>query len=300
MTFFNLQYNKDVFITRVETNPEYNLIGDISFLTDSIHFYFCGDSGCGYLEYKDYYNTGSIQHSYYSTTVGDSELQLTSSITFYNNVSSTSSMAGVIKLLDSYYFVTESFGSGSGFYGQYFDIISIPKSYYGESFKNFVSIEMDPIHGQRIIYDDNNGNVFCINSITCCGPFLVGKAFYEEGIIYLRSDPSLVGHSITYPIFSGSMCCELNFTGSNHIYVLNSFCHVNEYKTNFSQNESAYTTASSGDQIKLYSGSDDRVFYSAMCLYDSDYNHIATCKFSKPIRKKPSDKLLFKIRLDLI
>ncbi|MFA5174633.1 MAG: hypothetical protein WC438_05625 [Candidatus Pacearchaeota archaeon] len=297
MTYFKLVENKDVFVTRVEANPEYNFNGNLTISTGSVYFYFCGTIQSEYV-YRDYYNTGSTYHTYYYVD-GSPILKSTASISFYNGVDTSSNIARTIKNLDDFYFVSESCGSGSGFYGSKIDIISIPRVYFGNKFKNFMTIESDPIHGKRIIYDDGRGNVFFENCTTKCGPFLVGKAFYNEGLIYVRSDPSLIGHAIYYSwINSESICTEIMFTGSYNIYVQNVFCHIPAYQANFSQNETAYITASNGEQVKLYSGSDDRIFITGIGLYDEDYNHIATAKISKGVRKKPSDNVLIKLRLD--
>jgi hypothetical protein len=303
MTFFPLQPNKDVFVTRIEASPEYLFVGTSSLsMGGPSAFYFCGPSLISdYLTYRDFYNSSNVYHSYYYDTPDNPLPRLTASIKFYNGVDTTTSRAHVVKMLDDFYFMSESLGSGSGFYGSSIDIFSIPKAYYGKSFKNFVSTETDPIHGSRIIYDDGDGNVYARYPTANCGPFLIGKAFYNEGIIFVRSDPSFsTEHAIQYPwIYTGSICCEVSFTGSNNIYVQNVFCHIDAYQANFSQNATSYTTSSGGETVKLFSGSDDRVFITGIGLYDKDYNHIATAKISKPIRKLQSDKILVKLRHDL-
>lgn len=304
MTFFPLLPNKDVFVTRIEASPEYLLIGNKTTTTSSIHFRFCGSvMSTDYLVYRDYHNSSSVYHTYYYDTPENPLPRVTASLMFYNTVNTTTdSRARVVKMLDDFYFMSESMGSGSGFYGSSIDILSIPRAYFGKSFKNFVSVENDLIHGQRIIYDDGDGNVYAEYSTANCGPFLVGKAFYNEGIIFVRSDPLLdSGHAVHYPwINTGSICCEISFTGSNNIYVQNVFCHLDAYDANFSQNATSYLTAANGEIVKMFSGSDDRIFITGIGLYDENYKLIAVAKTSKPIRKLPSDKLLFKIRYDLI
>jgi hypothetical protein len=303
MIFFPLLPNKDVFVTRIEASPEYLLVGSSTVTTGSFAFYFCGPTSItDYLVYRDYYNPSNVYHTYYYDTPGNPLPRLTASITFYNSVDTTTSRAHVAKMLDDFYFMSESLGSGSGFYGSSIDILSIPRAYFGKSFRNFVSTENDLIHGQRTIYDDGNGNVYAEYSTANCGPFLVGKAFYNEGIIFVRSDPLLdSGHAVHYPwINTGSICCEISFTGSNNIYVQNIFCHLDAYEANFSQNATSYLTAANGEIVKMFSGSDDRIFVTGIGLYDENYKLVAVAKTSKPIRKLQGDKLLFKLRLDII
>jgi hypothetical protein len=74
---------------------------------------------------------------------------------------------------------------------------------------------------------------------------------------------------------------------------------MKDHEMNFSNNESAYTTASNGEQIKLYTGSEDKVWISGIGLYDKEYRLVGSAKFASPIRKLPNDKLLAKLRIDV-
>jgi hypothetical protein len=123
----------------------------------------------------------------------------------------------------------------------------------------------------------------------------VGNIFYNEGIAFITNSLFVSN----WPITSSNITYELSFTGSNNIYVQNIFCHMKDHEMNFSNNESAYTTASNGEQIKLYTGSEDKVWISGIGLYDKEYRLVGSAKFASPIRKLPNDKLLAKLRIDV-
>jgi len=303
MTLFSLVENRDTFVTRIETAPEYLLIGSRSLSIISGVHYFCGDALIrDSLYYRDRYNPSSSLHYYYYTTPDSipTSQDLSASLVVYNSVASSEPRARVCKNLDSYYFLSMSDGSGSGFYGSQIDILSIPRAYYGKEFKNFVCVEQNLLNGIRTTWDDGKGNVYVCTDRCGDSPRLVGKAFYSEGILFVRTDPTL-GLESTYAPWmdSDSFCIQVSFTGSYDIYTLNILAHIGEHVANFSSNETSWTTAANGEKVKLFSGSNDRTFISQINLYDEQMKCIGTAKVASPIRKLPSDRLCMKMRLDI-
>lgn len=302
MTLFSLIENRDSFVTRIETFPEYLLTGSLQSLTSSGKFLFCGTSQINHsLYHRDRFNQETTQHYYYYESPDGIQVSqnLSASLEFYDAMSTNEPRARVCKMLDDFYFTSQSDGSGSGFYGSQVEILSIPRAYYGSSFKNFVCVEKHLTNGTRVTWDDGKGNVFACDD-RCEDTHLVGKAFYSEGIIYVRSDPAHFPNAVSSPwIDDSALCVEISFTGSHNIYTQNIFCHIPQYEANFSNNESAFTTTSNGEKVKILSGSDDRTFFTGVALYDEEYKLVGTAKFASPIRKKLNDKLLAKIRIDL-
>lgn len=122
----------------------------------------------------------------------------------------------------------------------------------------------------------------------------IGNIFYSDGLAFI-SNSLFTG---SWPLTSSDISYEFSFTGSNNIFVENAFCHIKDHEANFSNNETAYTLAENNEQIKLYTGSEDKVWITGIGLYDKEYKLVGAAKFASPIRKLPNDKLLFKLRID--
>lgn len=281
MTFYPINQN-EVFTTRIEAHPEYLI----------------SNTGSQYLTYRDRYNTSSIYHTYYYTTSGDPLPFYTCSIDVFNNISITSSMGGAIRSIQEYYsLIKENYGSLISYTGS-ICILNIPRMYYGLEFSNLVLYESGSSFGSRVTYDNGSGSLIVTHSGPAATVYQsdieIGNVFPSEGIAFVYCTNS----------FSTNFFCtssyQISFTGSNNIYVQNVFCHAKEYQANASNNDTAYTTASNGEKIKVLTGSDDKVFISGIGLYDENMKLIATAKFSSPIRKLPNDKLLFKLRTDIL
>lgn len=283
MTYYPLNQN-EVFITRIETHPEYLI----------------SDTGSQYLTFRDRYNTQTSYHTYYYTTAENPLPFTTASISFFDSVSMSSSLGGAIKSLQEYH---SSFNVGYDSLSSYtgsINVISIPKAFYGKELSNFCMIERVSF-GYRIVFDDGYGQLFVTHSAAApySGSTKIGNIYYTEGVAFVYFSTSFDTPYHTWP-YSLASSYEISFTGSNNIYTQNVFCHLGDHVANASNNESAYITASNGEKVKLYTGSEDRVFISALGLYDKENKLVASAKFSSPIRKYPNDKLLYKLHNDIL
>ena len=328
MTFYPLK-DSDHFVTRIEAYPEWELSGTAKkpALTTPEGYQF---SSSFPMTLRSYLNAPG--HSYYRIASDIPERILTSSVIFYEYVNgstvlfdsvNSSSMARTIKNLAYYY----SQYPCLNFKGAYDDlanfdfydttitngsralvVVSIPKYYFGKEIKKgtFICIfdtkTVGGIITRGYVYDDMSGSIF-VSVSSSAAPVIyygkVGNIFYNEGIVAVTGTwcSSIYG----FPAKQTSVVSnyQIFFTGSYGIYTLNTFCHVGEMDGNFSNNSSSFTGSSDyGTNIKILTGSNDKTWITGVSLYDAERKMICSAKLSHPIRKKPGEKLLFKIRND--
>jgi len=305
---YPLDQDKDVFVTRIETFPEYLIEEQTHSECVSVQTM----SQCLY--YRDSYNTSSMQHCYYYTTEGTPPSPVclpvaSASLVFYNFVASTSSMAGAIRSLQRYYgSLYRGYDSLDSFTGSY-SILSIPKAYYGKEivkghFDVYETLNVMGMMFPRDVKDDGSGSLFVKDFIGLTYE-KAGNIFYSEGLAFLTYS-SIIPDVVSWPYNScvggghQPLTIDVSFTGSNNIYVQNIFCHIKEFQANFSNNESAYGTNGAHEFVKMYTGSQDQTWITSVQLYDKEYKLVGVAKISSPIRKRPSDKLCIKLRNDIL
>lgn len=171
MTYYRLNKDRDVFLTKIETFPEYE-ITDIS---------------SQYLSLRDYYNDS---HYYYYSP--DQPLSRTTSSIKFLKVNITSSYGRVINQLQNYYGeYWSNYESLSNFTGN-INIVDIPKSFFGKEIvrNKFVFTQTlndsSNIKRRRVFWDDGRGSLYsncyfnlgCFNVICFDGvnDYIVGTA----------------------------------------------------------------------------------------------------------------------------
>ena len=114
----------------------------------------------------------------------------------------------------------------------------------------------------------------------------VGTIFYEEGIAVIKS-PNL-------PRF-GEQQFNVNFRGEQDIHMLETNVLVQQGMLNSSSNPQYYPMTAS-DYVSEYD--EDFVYITGINLHDNNLNVIAKTAFAQPIVKRPSEKFLFRIKID--
>jgi hypothetical protein len=114
----------------------------------------------------------------------------------------------------------------------------------------------------------------------------VGTVFYDEGIAVIKS-PNL-------PSF-GEQQFNVNLKGEQDVHALETNILVQQGQLNSSSNPQYYPMTAS-DYVSEYD--EDFVYITGINLHDNNLNIVAKASFAQPIVKRPSEKFLFRIKID--
>lgn len=166
--------------------------------------------------------------------------------------------------------------------------------------------------------DDGNGNLYRADSKEHNATWSsVGNVFYNEGIISIKS-PNI-------PFF-GKDQFEIEFQGEQNIHMMRIHALARAGQINSSSNSSVATndfpvygihrpdvlsTSPGFDRVRTVAGTEisaslnanetdeSFVYITGLNFHDENLNVIMKTKFAQPVIKRNSDKILFKIKLDL-
>ena len=136
--------------------------------------------------------------------------------------------------------------------------------------------------------DDGMGNVYRADSETKHSTWnSVGNILYNEGIIYIKN-PSL--------FFFGENQFKIEFSGSQNIHVMTIDCTARSLHEVSSSNKTYSEIYSSSNNANV---SDKRyVFITDVLLHDDNLNVIARTSLAQPIMKAPTEKFVFRKKID--
>jgi hypothetical protein len=182
-----------------------------------------------------------------------------------------------------------------------FRVITIPEIYYDRQILtgSFTASDHDNDSGDlRTIYDNGRGGIYS-GSLTGT---LIGNIFYSEGLVVLKAgglNETTSGEYGATDVSNGFW--KMSFKGVNKIPVKIFRCRAPAGQLNASTNPTFYYTAGidseyHGDRVRMLSES--VAYVSVIGLYNDRYELVASAHLAQPIRKKESEDILFKIRMD--
>lgn len=190
-------------------------------------------------------------------------------------------------------------------------VIHVPSAFYGRqiatgSFSLTCNSFSSSSHGLvRTIVDDTRGGLYISGSV--CSSSLenkesyegvkwnkVGNIFYSEGIAVI-SDPSLLDIGQGGASHLSTEHVQLSFKGITKIPSRTTLCHLDKLEANCTNNPTFYTEISGSRTRRHLSGS---TYISSIGIYNSENQLVAIAKLAQPIKKRPNDRFVFKIRQD--
>lgn len=209
--------------------------------------------------------------------------------------------------------LTGSWGASTSANVQRMLVISIPSAFYGRQISP-ESVRMEcrafsaATHGlHRVLIDDGRGGLFlsgsaCSSSLTEREEYRgvewnkVGNVFYGEGLIVIR-EQSLLDFGRTDGVSShGADTFQLSFKGISRIPVKTIACRLDKGEFNCTTNPTFSRVDSDDRKVRRFnSGS---IWITTIGIYDDERKLVGVAKLAQPIRKRPHDRITFKLRMD--
>ncbi|NBP00702.1 MAG: hypothetical protein EBU90_11340 [Proteobacteria bacterium] len=137
------------------------------------------------------------------------------------------------------------------------------------------------------IKDDGNGTLYRADSLTPhCTWNSVGTIYYDEGIIAIKN-PHLY--------FFGQDQYELSFRGEQNLHILRVETAA---PTNYLNSSSNPSYANVPSTLRLNEFDKDFVYITGINYHDDNLNVIMKTQLAQPIMKRPSEKMLFRVKFD--
>ena len=197
-----------------------------------------------------------------------------------------------------------------------FKILHVPTMFYGRQIATgSVKLVCNAYRGkgiERVVIDDGRGRLYVSGSMTKplsgedyggVGWNKVGNVFYSEGFIVL-TDPSMLDFGETgidaSPSFPDTL--SVSFAGVQKVFTKVFHCRLDGSEANASNNRTFSkiiddpNSQHNGRRVVKNSG-ETRI--STVCLYDSHRRLVAVAKLADPIRKRPGDRLMIRLKYDL-
>lgn len=180
----------------------------------------------------------------------------------------------------------------SDYYEKFTRIISIPRHYFSNRIKEktFEAHDRDLFGTYGALsakLKDNKGMLYRAECNTKVADWnFIGHILYRDGLA-----------TILHPSYSSifEVAREFSFTGIHNLYTTQVMVPLKEGLA-FSRNKSYVKEKYLSDE---FFDQDERfVLISNMNIHDEDLNIVAKANFAKPIVKRESDNMLFKVRLD--
>jgi hypothetical protein len=202
---------------------------------------------------------------------------------------------------------------------QYLTVIHVPSMFYGRQIATGsismwthawdLSAGVNVGSGTRYYVDDGYGRVFDVPSGSdwktawmSGTAHRVGSAFYEYGLIVFHSS-SITWHLQFYNSTYNNQApadpnLHVQFSGSTIVQSSVFMCRMGATDVNASNNPTfSYT---SGTDPRYYSRMPDtRTYITAVGLYNEERQLVAVAKIAQPIRKRETDVLDIRLRIDI-
>jgi hypothetical protein len=172
-------------------------------------------------------------------------------------------------------------------------IFEIPKIFYGERiFPGTFVLSETGISGSEstrnvIIKDDKKGSLFRADSSTSHAEWnSVGNIFYDEGIV-------LIKHPAYSSLGINSFDIEFKGESTSNVMTVSAISPANQI--NSSSNpvyKKVNDTNDTSDEDKEF------VYITSINLHDENLNVVGRANLSQPIKKKNSEKILFRYKID--
>lgn len=174
-------------------------------------------------------------------------------------------------------------------------VITIPEIYYDQKILtgSFTGSDKDDVGADRLIYDNGRGGLYS-GSLTGT---LVGHIFYNEGIAVI-TQRNLTNFGTAS---STNFHWKFFLKGVTEIPVKIMKCRAPAGELNATSNPTFYTIPASGSHKNLREvvSSSMGVYITKIGLYNDIYELVAVAQLAQPIKKRETDNILFKIRIDL-
>ena len=198
-----------------------------------------------------------------------------------------------------------------------FSCVHIPSMFYGRqiatgsvllSVNSFSGSVYSPGSGTLYWRDDGYGRLWEVPSTSSdwrSGTVVVGNVFYSEGLIVF-THPSATWHQ---QLLSGSVTStpynlQIEFDGSYHIKSMIALCRMEPGEVNASNNPTYFYTDETGKRWARTTmdaqGNPMVITYmTAVGIYNEERQLVAVAKIAQPIRKRETDAIDIKLRMDL-
>jgi hypothetical protein len=223
---------------------------------------------------------------------------LTSSISMFDaqqDTTTNSTYRHILQLYDYYsFFNANTYTTGSSPV-TLFRVINFPSVYYDREILSgsLTASDWDASGNKRNLYDDGNGAILS-------GSTVVGNVFYAEGIACLYGSTINDFGSIS----SLNTKWEVSLRGTHTIPVSIWNCRAPSGELNATSNPTFYQIPTNADSDNtnereiVLTGSDRNTWVTKIGIYNKRYELVATAHLAQPIRKKLSDNILFRLRMD--
>lgn len=173
-------------------------------------------------------------------------------------------------------------------------VITIPEIYYDQKILtgSFTGSDIDAAGATRNIFDNGRGGLY---SGSVSGT-LVGHVFYNEGIaVITKGDINNFGS-----ISSTNFNWRFFLKGVTEIPVQIFKCRAPSGELNASSNPTFYTVPPSGSNKNLREvvSSSMGVYITKLGFFNDLFEIVAIAQLAQPIKKRESDSILFKVRMD--
>ncbi len=192
-------------------------------------------------------------------------------------------------------------------------VIDIPSAFYGRQIVPGSMVLVDRAFSSgsfglvRTLIDDGRGNLFlsgsaCSSSIAGREDYRgvewnkVGNVFYGEGLVVIK-DPALLDFGRTDGASSHpNDTLQLSFRGTSKVPVKTLMCRLDVGEMNCTINPTYWRTDNDGKRIVRHPSGSIRI--STVGIYDSDRTLVGVARFAEPIRKRSTDRINLRLRLD--
>lgn len=173
-------------------------------------------------------------------------------------------------------------------------VISVPSIYYDQKILtgSFTGSDKDAAGADRVIFDNGRGGLY---SGSVSGT-LVGHIFYNEGLAVITKS----GLTNFGTASSTNFKWRVYLKGVHEIPVKIFKCRAPAGELNATTNNTFFTVPASGSHKNLREvvSSSISPYVTKIGLYNDLFELVAVAQLAQPIKKRESDSILFKIKLD--
>jgi hypothetical protein len=258
-----------------------------------------------YVANKTYYGnleTPGVQ--FYDVSVGDPFYNIIVKQYYPNYISG--SLTGVQQRLQSNNYISASYQQPSSSYVDYrnisydvssigyeVQILSFPRSYYGEGIKpsNF-GITLYIGDTTYLGSDDGYGNITIFDPIlNDVGAYVhLGNIFYSQGLVVITNGSYFIDPEVDDIFFS--------FNNTLTVYEQTYRLKIKQHDFNYSYNPTLLVSGSDGTLQSFATSSSFQPYITAVGLYSSDNQLMAIAKFGQPLPMSANTDFNINLKLD--
>jgi hypothetical protein len=242
---------------------------------------------------------------FYDVSVGDSFYNIIVKQYYPNYISG--SLSGVQERLQSRNYVSASSQQPSSSYVDYrnisydvssigdrVQILSLPRSYYGEGIKPS-NLGITLYIGGETSYpgsDDGYGNITVFDpNLNDVGAYVhLGNIFYSQGLVVITNGSYFIDPEVDDIFFS--------FNNTLTVYEQTYRLKIKQHDFNYSYNPTLLVSGSDGTLQSFATGSSFQPYITAVGLYSPDNQLMAVAKFGQPLPMSANTDFNINVKLD--